>query len=488
MNFLDEKKINVHLQAFKDNTKEVMNSIPQKFQKNGDVINTPHSAFSQQDIESKHYVKARDGIRSDIQNMEEILEERAAYQPNDMPENLVDTFEHDTLEAIEAGGLMSSTLDIQPWSDDYWAIYNGILGNRYADPSYPSSSDWQENFDYVRQHDANDIFYNSGSAAKIDMLSPSEKYDALIGDKTGALTRRMWLEGKRYYDANGEVESWMGICHGWAPAAYMLDRPTGVATAIAPNNHPIKFYPSDIKALASLLWANIRTPTRFIGGRCNIKEPDTDPETDRIIANQCFDTNPASWHLGIVNQIGVSRRSFVLDATYDYQVWNQPVTSYSYRYFNPESMQYSNSLNDAKVSMGNFNSDPFSNYRSNAGRSVVGIAMEVSYIVETTPNQNITDSSAQDSVTSVTYYYDLELDDNDTVIGGEWYQNAHPDFLWTPVDNHNARTQYDHLASGNWSDNRVMPEIWRHAAKQASANQSAPLGKIVERLIQMSRA
>ena len=74
----------------------------------------------------------------------------------------------------------------------------------------------------------------------------SEKYDALIGDKSGALTRRMWLEGKGYYDASGKVETWMGICHGWSPAAYMLDRPVGIATAIAPNNyrqsthHPLK--------------------------------------------------------------------------------------------------------------------------------------------------------------------------------------------------------------------------------------------------------
>lgn len=486
MSFLDEKQINQHLQAFKADPKEVINQIPQKYQTNGEPKPSPRSAFSQQDIESKSYINARDGVRSKIQRSEEITEDRAAYQANDMPENLTDVFSHDTLEAIEANDLMASALPTQPWSDDYWAIYNGILGNRYADPQYPSSSDWSENFNYVRNNDANNIFYNSGSAARIDMLSPSEKYDALIGDKTGALTRRMWLEGKHYHDASGEVESWMGICHGWAPAAYMLDRPVGVATAIAPNNYPIKFYPSDIKALASLLWAKIRTPTRFIGGRCNVKSPEEDPDTGRIIASQCFDTNPASWHLSIVNQIGVSNRSFVEDATYDYQVWNQPVSRYSYRYFNPELMQYANSLDAAKVSMSNFTSDRFKKYRSNAAVSAVGIAMEVSYIVETKPTQNITDSPANDDVTTVTYYYDLELDADGTVIGGEWYQNTHPDFLWTPVPDHQARTQYDHLATGAWQSNRPMPEGWRYAAKQASANQSSPLGKVVERLIQMS--
>ena len=486
MSFLDEKQINQYLQAFKTNPKASINQIPQKFQTNGEPIESPRSAFSQQDVDSKRYIQARDGVRSSVQNMEEISEERAAFQANDMPENLVDTFEHDTLETIESAGLMEAALPTQPWSDDYWAIYNGILGNRYADPQYPSSDNWSENFNYIREHDANEIFYNSGSAARIDMLSPSEKYDALIGDTTGALTRRMWLEGKRYFDASGEVETWMGICHGWAPAAYMLDRPVSTVTAIAPNNTPITFYPSDIKALASLLWANIRTPSRFIGGRCNVESPEEDPDTGRIIASQCFDTNPASWHLGIVNQIGVSRRSFVEDATYDYQVWNQPVTSYTYQYFDPQEMVYVDSLDAAKVSMNEFTSDSFRAYRSNAATHIVGIAMEVSYIVETVPSQKPTDSPADDAVTTATYYYDLELDADGTIIGGEWYQNTHPDFLWTPVPDHHARTQYDHLATGAWQANRSLPEGWRYAAKQASANQSAPLGKIVERLIQMS--
>ncbi len=486
MSFLDEKKINAHLQNFQSNTKEVMDQIPQKYQTNGEPIESPRSAFSQEEIESKRYIQARDTVRSIIQKRDEISDDRAAFLSNDMPENLVDTFEHDTLEAIESADLMASALPVQPWSDDYWAIYNGILGHRYADPNYPSSEDWSVNFNYIRDNDANEIFYNSGSANRIDMLSPSEKYDALIGDKTGALTRRMWQEGKSYYDASGSVETWMGICHGWSPAAYMLDRPVSVATAIAPNNFPIKFYPSDIKALASLLWANVGTPSRFIGGRCNDEAPEQDPDTGRIISSKCFDNNPASWHLAIVNQIGVSRRSFVEDATYDYQVWNQPVTSYNYRYFNPQLMQYANSLSEAKVAVSSFDNDQFTNYRSNAAKSVVGIAMEVSYIVETQPSQNTSDSPANDAVTTVTYYYDLELDDSGTVIGGEWYQNTHPDFLWTPVPDHSARTQYDHLATGTWQSNRPLPEVWRFAARQAAIEQSAPLGKIVERLIQIS--
>ena len=86
----------------------------------------------------------------------------------------------------------------------------------------------------------------------------------------------------------------------------------------------IPFYPSDIKGLGSLNFAKKRYPTRFIGGRCNTKGPQED-SNGRIIDQKCFDTNPGTWHQAVVNQIAISKRSFIMDATYDYEVWNQPV-------------------------------------------------------------------------------------------------------------------------------------------------------------------
>lgn len=89
------------------------------------------------------------------------------------------------------------------------------MGARYADPSFPANPDWKKNYDYIRANPTANILA-SGSAARINRMSPSEKYDALIGDSSETLTRAMWAEGKRYYDTHGDVESWMGICHGWS--------------------------------------------------------------------------------------------------------------------------------------------------------------------------------------------------------------------------------------------------------------------------------
>ena len=246
------------------------------------------------------------------------------------------------------------------------------------------------------------------------------------------------------------------------------------------------FYQSDIKALSSLLWANAASATRFIGGRCNDKDPAADAITGRVKSADCFDTNPGSWHLAIVNQIGVSKRSTVLDVTFDYEVWNQPLHAYEYRYFNPQSNQYASTLAGATVTKAAYTNDKFKAYRSTQAHSMVGIRMDVSYVVETNPSQRESDSAAQDAIQKVTYYYDLELDAAGTVIGGEWYTNKHPDFLWTLGKGLRAKTAYDAQATGTWAAGTAVPSAWRTAAKSASTQQGSPLAAIVEQLIKFA--
>lgn len=480
-----EKKINETLAAFASDTQGFMNSHPMKHDAQGEAVGM-ESVFSAEAIVSKAYVEAHDNQRQLIIEPEGEVTTRAAIEPHDKPENLVDDLKYNTLEAIESAGLMQATLDESPWSDDYWGIYKGILGARYADPAFPADGDWKVNQDYIRTHPASAIL-SSGSAARINLLSPAEKYDALVGDSGESLTRFCWAEGKQYYDAHGSVESWMGICHGWAPAAYMIDRPTRDITLHTPGNIPIKFYPSDIKALASLLWANAPGSNRFIGGRCNDKDPATDPETGRVTSSSCFDNNPGTWHMAVVNQIGAARRSMVMDVTFDYEVWNQPTYAYSYRYFNPQTRTYQSKLETATVAMADYTADKYRAFRSPDSKFAVGIQMTVSYIVETSPSHRETDDSSHDAIRRVDYYYDLELDANKKIIGGEWYNNSHPDFLWTPPENTRAQTRYE-PASGSWQQNQMTPQIWRDAAKQASARQGAPLAAIVESLVKFANA
>lgn len=479
-----QQHIRDSLKAFTEDPMSFMNRQPLKKNSAGEVIDAT-SLFSAQNIENKDYIGVRDAQRRFIAQKQQMSGKRAGFESNDMAESLVDKFRHSDLESIEAAELMAAKLEESPWSDDYWALFTGSLGKRYGDPGFPESEDWKENLDYIVKNEPGPAMQGQ-SAALINRLSPAEKYDALIGDENYTLTRRMWNEGKYYHDAKGSVETWMGICHGWAPAAYMLPRPENSIIVKSENGNFITFFPDDIKALASLLWAKVAPETRFIGGRCNDKEPEQD-EIGRNTSLNCFDTNPGTWHLAVVNQIGVSRRSMVLDATYDYEVWNQPVYAYDYTYFNPETKEPVETLEAAKVAMGDLTDDRFSDYRSLNTSSLVGIHMELSYVVETRPSQNKTDDPSRDSIETVEYMYDLELDASGKVIGGEWFENAHPDFLWTPPKGARAETRYDYLATGKWKKGKKVPKQWREAAKYASASDSAPLAAIVERLIELSR-
>jgi hypothetical protein len=423
----------------------------------------------------------REALRTRIKELS--LDIDSKIEEADRAENLVDEFKFKNLAEMGAAQLTQAKLAETPWSDSYWPIYQGMLANRYADPEFPASSDWKANNDYVIQH--------LGQSHDLNMLSPAEKYDLIVGDTNYTLTKAMLADGKAYYDNSGKVEAWMGLCHGWAPAAYMVKRPERAIQVMAADGVTlVPLYPSDIKALTTLVWSNGDVPTRFIGGRCNDKEAPVDG-LGRPSGNQCIDNNPGTWHLAVVNQIGVSKRSFVMDATWNYQVWNQPVYSYSYTYFNPITKNQTPDLKLASVLSSQYLNDPYKSVRAPETNSIVGVKMTVQYIVENQPSTDLVDSSAQDSVRTVSYLYDLELNQQGDIVGGEWLNTDHPDFLWSPVKDSKAMSpidyQLDRLGSKkDWDGKTSIPQDWKQPA-QLSSRYSMPLGRIVYSLISLSR-
>jgi hypothetical protein len=433
-------------------------------------LTDPHSPEFDKILENKDLIRM--AILGNTQR-----EGRAPILKNDDPRNLVDTLKYVHLASMDEAKLTSSSLETSPWSDDYWPLVTGSIAKRYADPHFPNSSNWAANMNYILK-----------SSCSIQALSPAEKYDLLVGDSRRTLTRSLLAEGKTFYDSNGTVETWMGICHGWAQASYMISRPSRAIELLASDGRTkIPFYPADIKALASLLWAKASPPTRFIGGRCNQKNPAED-QFGRIASQECFDTNPGTWHLSLVNQIGVSKRSFIFDATYDYEVWNQPILSYEYSYFNPSTRVAAPSLNQAIVARSRFRNDLFSRHRSPNSAYIVGIVMKVVYLAETKPKPHLNDSPERDRRVAVKYFYDLELDRNGVIIGGEWYQRKHPDFLWTPSKDARAYTVGDQalVRSGGWRGNLPLPALWQKAAYETS-KEGLPLASIVETMTQLSQ-
>jgi hypothetical protein len=491
---MNDDDLQKELDAFDHDPAREMARLPVKRDATGAVVQRPFTAFSRHDVEDGQFVLHRDTVRQRLSavaggahlSREGKFQGRAMIEAGDRPEDLVDTLKFVDLAAMDQAGLRKVELSekSQPWSGDYWADYLGGLGKRYADRNFPRSSSWHENHDYIQRHPAAAIVSQGGTG--VDLLSPAEKYDLLVGDTTGRLTAAMWAAGESCCQAAGKVETWLGICDGWAAASYMLPRPTQPVTVLAANRGPrITFYPADIKALASLLWASASTVSRFIGHRSTEKDPPTDAN-GRVISPDAFDTNPGTWHMAVVNQLGVAGRSLVMDATYDYEVWNQPVAGYEYRYFNPQTMRLASTLKDATVTRSAYTRDRFEKYRSRDAASYVGVIMQVHYMVETEPKHHSSDGPSKDDVNTVTYKYDLELDTADRIIGGEWFTGkAHPDFLWTPPPGARAVSPAESMATGDWKAGQPLPDSWRRAGMSAAGG-GMPLAKIVEELVRLA--
>lgn len=378
-----------------------------------------------------------------------------------------------TLAEMDNQKLMAKNVTVAPWSDTYWPLFEGTLGQRYND-NQGHFGNWKEAHDYVLANPAKDLIRQK----KFDSLSPSEKYDLLLSLGTENLTKASWAEGEEYFKEYGQVETWMGLCHGWSAASMMMPNPAKKVN-VQTSAGKITFYPSDIKALGTLLWAKGSFNTRFIGGRCNAKNPATDG-LGRPIQPDCLDNNPGTWHLSIVNQIGVFDRSFVMDATYDYQVWNQPVYGYEYTYYNPKTQTDSKTLEEATVKLSEWPEDERKSVRAPNAKSLVGIKMLVTYVSENSPS---TEEFQESRLTNVNYQYDLELDANNKIIGGEWHSDNHPDFLWV-ADKNAFPATYGDGPNINVNLNNISRDVKNAGA--VNARNELPFGAVVRELFKAS--
>lgn len=436
--------------------------------------------------------------------------------------------------------LMEGTARTQMgWSNDYWPITFGSLSMRYVFSRFYNN--YMEAFNSYRQpyEYLNALRQNRNKPLNenfSDDWSPAEKYDLLVGDKNFSLTNALKQEGLGYSDvetrkdAQGHIEIvslkedvalWMGKCHGWAAAATVVPRIDRDITLRGTKGDAVHFHPDDIRGLVTLKWAQSDYRTLYAGGRCDksLKKGaiETDPNTGAIYDDECFDVNPATFHVIIVNQLGIREKSIVMDATFDDEVWNHPIRSYEIvSFFNPKSQKEIRKIESAMAPYG-FSGDPFKalreakwkeahrsskqwiDYKNRTGRefrpkNVVGIVMNVIYLVETQPTHG---TPHPDQMVKATYYYDLELDENDNLVGGEWYTNLHPDFLWTVAQGEKPRNGIDLRLQTNYDgSSESLIKIGREPMDQtgkytpfeiSSVGNQAPLATVVDYLVEKTK-
>lgn len=421
---------------------------------------------------------------------------------------------------MEKKGLNKADTKVQPWGGSYWPLYQGQLGNTYQDKDYNTfifsirrNLDWKKNVkDYKKRAlEVHPKIYDL-SEEELAKLAPSEKYDLLLGDTSFDLTNRVWNfaekwgnekkwgflsainlpDGYRIPNSNKMMALWEGICHGWAVAAGHSERAEKTVTVTLPNGKKMPFYPNDIKALVSLMWANstIQSNVIFEGNRCNKKNPDKDKNgryidvekdrDDEKLLPRCADVHPGIFHVSMVNILGVEGRSFVVDKTAEAAIANQPVSGYELYYFNPKNGKEA-PLSEAVISRADYgDKDPFKVSRNAESTHIVGVEVKLKYIDWEFPKKKETNSVADDVIKDFSFTYDLELTAEGKVVGGQWRvarkggpgvfntKTHQPDFFWVvPRDWKEYFRPMTGLPKWNFADSTLPPKEFTPAARAA---------------------
>ncbi|MBT4792544.1 MAG: hypothetical protein HON90_13310 [Halobacteriovoraceae bacterium] len=303
------------------------------------------------------------------------------------------------------------------------------------------------------------------------------------------------------------MAAWEGICNGWSTAAGNIPRPRKAISFELPNGKNLEFYPADIKGLTALFWVNsviqnavqrdangdVKSGgTLMVGKRCNIKaEKDQwgrpyDHKADPFNydhTNRCAGVHPATWHLGLVNLIGKQGRSFVVERKVGPAVDNHPMYKYKMNYFNPNTGDYHYSNMAANIVEAD-EKDQFRKMRNPKTKYIVGVEAEFTYLNYATPKRKTKDSEKDDDDVDHAMMYDLELDADYNIIGGQWRAvtkgepwplpteddeevvNNQPDFFWAITKDWKETGLFDDQAGlETWEDKTKAPPVsWKKAS------------------------
>lgn len=344
--------------------------------------------------------------------------------------------------------------------------------------------------------------YNSAEEAFVEALRIAQKE-----------SKNYVLEKK-----NNRMAAWEGICNGWSTGAGLVPRPRKTVSFDLPNGKKLNFYPADIKGLISLYYVNSviqdganldkslpveqRQGTVSAGLRCNLKSAKEDiwgrkydSENDPFNGGRdarCSGVHPATWHMGLVNLIGKQDRSFVVERKVGVAVDNHPMYKYSMKYFNPnkdKNRYFEPGDADSKLTFEDVvveinEDDQFRQFRSKFAKYVVGVETEMTYLNYSRPDRKETDNEEDDKEVDKKMYYDLELDQNYNIVGGQWratkvgqpteksrlYHNQ-PDFFWAITKDYRTTEYFDDKKSLEpWKDmSKLPPKSWLPEAKNSHA-------------------
>lgn len=290
-------------------------------------------------------------------------------------------------DSITSGSLKDQRLG---WPAHHWSNFRGGIAYRWSAAN-------PQNYTY-RLNTLSDL--KQMESHLINELSPAEKFDIFNSDYNYSLVKSEFKRTSPY------ESTWHGICHGYAPAAINHPEPATVTVTNA-EGVEIKFYSSDVSALMSLFYANsAKSRVRFVGRRCRYNEG----QIRWWAKKACEGLNAGTFHVALVNKLGIQGEGFVVDLERYSEVWNHVPTSFNSYYRN--------------LSGPGENSAPGTVSR-------VQVETVVSYGADIVPKFDPVLNTENADYIYQTYEYYLDLDEDGMIIGGDWISETRPDFIWT---------------------------------------------------------
>ncbi len=381
---------------------------------------------------------------------------------------------------------------IAGWSSSYWPMRNGEVSVRYplnekntigvVDPEsgdYSYFYTWSESVFRYTQPEEHDSMFKSNYTNYVkyidDNYSPSEKYDLLLGDYKFTLTNYLKNEGHQH-SYGGDMPTWYGLCHGWAVASVYFRRPFTSVTINNPDGIPVRFLPDDIKALAVLFWGNAESTTKFAGKICEFYWPDP----GWFSSAACRSLNPAAFMIVLGNQCGLWGKNLIYDPDADPEIWNFPLKSYEFKYYNPLTNEFFMDAASAKVNLTSLlnSGDEFLTGLSSSSATNATSALGVFMRVTKTQVTDITklhhnDTTADDDDFTDEFDAVVTLDANDNMIGGDWKFKTHPNFLWWYDEKDGVKGINDETLTSFSTDKTYLDTIMDKVRE--SSNRGQPL-------------
>lgn len=121
----------------------------------------------------------------------------------------------------------------------------------------------------------------------------------------------------------------------------------------------------------------------------------------------CWDVNPASFHMTVLEKIGKEKVGFVIDRTRTGQVWNQPVTEAKFVF--------------SDLKLASEARDVAAEFRAPGTKYLLEVTADVKWLSEPTKPRLVYSPTFDQRYTITTrYQYTLEFDRQKRLIGGEW--------------------------------------------------------------------